>query len=171
MVLDLKQLFAGNEGAKKLDAEFDLSDLEFSGVFPIKTPVKITGEILSKTEIVSLSAKILVDYSADCDRCSTPTVKHYKISVNKVLVTKLDSGEENDDMLVLPDMKLDLQEFVLTEVVLNIPTKHLCREDCKGICQNCGKNLNEGDCGCTKKAVDPRLSVLQQLLDDAESTN
>ena len=53
MVLDLKQLFAGNEGAKKLDAEFDLSDLEFSGVFPIKTPVKITGEILSKTGIVS----------------------------------------------------------------------------------------------------------------------
>ena len=126
---------------------------------------------MSKTEIVSLSAKIVVEYSADCDRCGNPTVKNYEFQIDKVLVTSLSNEEENDDMLVLPDMRLDLGEFVLTEVVLNIPTKHLCREDCKGICQNCGKNLNEGECGCTKKAVDPRLSILQQLLDDAETTN
>lgn len=168
MVLDLKQLFGTSNGAKTLDAEFDLSDVEFSGVFPIKTPVRITGEILSKTGIVFLRALIEADYSADCDRCGTPSTKHYSIPVNRVLVTELANEEENDEMLVLPEMKLDLYELVLTEVVLNVPSKHLCKEDCKGICQKCGKNLNEGPCECNHKEVDPRLAVLLDLLKDDE---
>ena len=168
MVLDLKQLFSMAIGAKELNAEFDLSDVEFAGVFPIKTPVRITGEVLSKTGIVSLKALIEADYSADCDRCGTPSTKHYSIPVNRVLVTELANEEENDEMLVLPEMKLDLYELVLTEVVLNVPFKHLCKEDCKGICQKCGKNLNEGDCGCNHKEVDPRLAVLLDLLNDDE---
>lgn len=168
MVLDLKQLFSMANGAKELNAEFDLSDVEFSGVFPIKTPVRITGEILSKTGIVSLKALIEADYSADCDRCGTPSTKHYSIPVSRVLVTELANEEENDEMLVLPEMKLDLYELVLTEVVLNIPSKHLCKEDCLGICQKCGKNLNEGPCGCDHKEVDPRLAVLLDLLKDDE---
>ncbi len=168
MVLDLKQLFGSANGAKTLNAEFDLSDIEFSGVFPITTPVRITGEILSKTGIVSLTAQIEADYSADCDRCGMPATKHYSIPVKRVLVTELANGEENDDMLVLPEMKLDLYDLVLTEVVLNIPSKHLCKEDCRGICQNCGKNLNDGKCGCNQKQVDPRLAVLLDLLNDDE---
>lgn len=168
MVLDLRQLFSGEDRSLPLDAEFDLSDIEFSGVFPIKTPVRITGEILSKTGIVSLSAVISVQYEADCDRCGTPTVKHYRFPVEKTLVTELANGEENDEMLVLKDMKLDLYELVLTEVVLAIPTKHLCREDCRGVCATCGKNLNEGDCDCREAVGDPRLAVLKQLLKDGE---
>ena len=171
MVLDLKQLFGNSVGARKLDAEFDLSDLEFSGVFPIKTPVKITGEILSKTGIVSLSAKISLDYEAPCDRCGTPAAWHYDFKVEKTLVTELANAEEIDDILVIPDMKLDLEEFTVTEVVLSLPTKHLCREDCKGVCQSCGKNLNLGDCDCVKEPVNPGLQALRALLDDAESTN
>lgn len=166
MVLDLKQLFSMAIGAKELNAEFDLSDVEFSGVFPIKTPVRITGEVLSKTGIVSLEALIEADYSADCDRCGTPSTKHYSIPVNRVLVTELANEEENDEMLVLPEMKLDLYELVLTEVVLNVPSKHLCKEDCKGICSKCGKNLNEGKCDCPEKEIDPRLKVLADLLNE-----
>jgi len=165
MVLDLKQLFGNLGGAKKLDAEFDFSDLEFSGVFPITAPVKITGEILSKTEIVELKAKIYVEYSADCDRCGEKATKHYCFEVRKTLVTELANGEESDDVIVIPDMRFDLREFTRAEVVLGLPTKHLCREDCKGVCSNCGKNLNEGECSCSKKQIDPRLEALRQLLD------
>ena len=170
MVLDLKQLFGNVGGAKKLDAEFDFSDLEFGGVFPITTPVKITGEILSKTEIVEMKAKIYADYSADCDRCGEPTTKHYCFEVNKTLVTELANAEEDDDVIVMPDMRLDLEDLTRAEVVLNLPIKHLCREECKGICADCGKNLNEGECGCDKTVIDPRLEALRRLL-DAESTN
>ncbi len=165
MVLDLRKLFSEN-GTITLDAEFDFSDIEFSGVFPIITPVKITGEILSKTGIVSLSAEIAVEYTADCDRCGTPATNKHSLKLQKTLVTKLANGNENDSILELPDMKLNLLELVREEVVLCIPSKHLCREDCKGVCQKCGKNLNEGSCNCNTKEIDPRLQILQQLLND-----
>ena len=63
-----------------------------------------------------------------------------------------------------PDL-IDLDELVMSDLLLTLPMKHLCREDCKGLCAQCGKNLNEGDCGCIKKPVDPRLEALRKLLD------
>ena len=58
-------------------------------------------------------------------------------------------GTEFDSVKVLP---------------LDMETKFLCREDCKGLCPTCGKNLNLGPCGC-RKQTDPRFAVLEQLLD------
>ena len=57
-----------------------------------------------------------------------------------------------------------LKELVLSDLLLNLPMKHLCREDCKGLCPGCGVNLNREPCRC-KKQVDPRWAALEQLLD------
>ena len=57
----------------------------------------------------------------------------------------------------------DLDEIVRTVFVLNLDSKLLCKPDCKGLCSRCGKNLNDGPCGCQKE-IDPRLAALKQLL-------
>ena len=72
--------------------------------------------------------------------------------------------QESDTIIEVPGMKLDVDELVYTEVVLSLPTKHLCKDTCKGLCDMCGKNLNEGDCDCVKTEIDPRLSALADLL-------
>jgi len=66
---------------------------------------------------------------------------------------------------VIEDMKFDMDKLCIDEVVLNLPMKHLCAKDCKGICQTCGTNLNRGECDCNKKMVDSRLEILGSLLD------
>ena len=63
-------------------------------------------------------------------------------------------------------MKLDVDGLIYSEVVVNLPMKHLCKDDCEGICPKCGKDLNEGDCGCPAKEIDPRLQALADLLKD-----
>ena len=63
-------------------------------------------------------------------------------------------------------MQLEVDELVYTEVILNLPSKHLCKADCKGLCFKCGKNLNEGDCGCKSDEPDPRFAKLRELLDN-----
>ena len=52
------------------------------------------------------------------------------------------------------------------DIVMGLPTKVLCKDDCRGLCPDCGKDLNLGDCGCQKKEVDPRLAALADLLKD-----
>ena len=54
---------------------------------------------------------------------------------------------------------------VEADLILSLPFKNLCREDCRGLCPICGKNLNEGLCGCRPQTADPRLEILRQLID------
>ena len=79
-------------------------------------------------------------------------------------VTELNDNQ-NDEYMLVPTMRFDLEGLATEDVLLYLPSKFLCREDCKGICPTCGKDLNDGPCGC-KKEIDPRLAALTQLLED-----
>ncbi|HQP29583.1 MAG TPA: DUF177 domain-containing protein, partial [Syntrophales bacterium] len=58
---------------------------------------------------------------------------------------------------------LDLDPIVYEQILLQIPLKILCREDCRGLCPHCGANLNDGPCRCPEEAVDGRFSALKKL--------
>ena len=163
MVVDLKHIFVKDSSSLPLKYALDLSDIDYMGEYPLKKPVEIVGEITNKASLVRLEAEITFEFDASCDRCGTRTAKKHTLKVSKSLATSIE-GEESDTIITVPDMKLDLDELIYTETVTNLPMKHLCDENCKGICQKCGKNLNEGECGCPKKEIDPRLSALADLL-------
>ncbi len=165
MVLDLRSLFVNDNESRPIDCRFDMSDVDFYGETPLKVPVLVSGKAFSRAGIVTLSVMCDCEYSAPCDRCGADTVKHYMVPIERVLVAKLENGE-NDEIILLEDFKLDLEELIFTEVVLAMPRKHLCNEDCLGLCQECGKNLNNGPCGCATKTVDPRLAALSKFFDN-----
>ena len=75
-----------------------------------------------------------------------------------------EESEDNPELFVLEGTEIDLQELLSTCLILDMETKFLCREDCKGLCARCGRNLNLGPCGCGKE-IDPRFAVLKQLLE------
>ncbi len=163
MVIDLKKVFVKDNFTLPLRYALDLSDIEYMGEYPLKKPVEIMGEITNKASLVRLEAEISFEFDASCDRCGTRTAKTHTLKVSKSLATSIE-GEESDTIITVPDMSFDLDEFLYAEVITNLPMKHLCNEGCKGICQKCGKNLNEGECGCSKKEIDPRLQALADLL-------
>lgn len=163
MLLDLKPLFSGSKDSLKVELIKDMSDLEFLGFSPLKKPVKLYGEIKSRAGIVEADIKCEVEYSAPCDRCFKETIKNYSFNILRTIVTHTDN-DDTEEMTVVSDMMLDLDEFCYTEIVMSLPTKHLCKESCKGLCADCGKDLNQGDCGCKKTEIDPRLSALAELL-------
>ena len=76
-----------------------------------------------------------------------------------------DDNDDFDDYIIAENNIVDIDALVEEEIHLFLPAKMLCKEDCKGICPNCGKNLNKEVCSC-KKEVDPRMAALLQLLDD-----
>ena len=74
------------------------------------------------------------------------------------------SDEDNPEVFPLDGNWLDVSDVLETIFILSTEEKSLCKENCAGLCSQCGKNLNDGPCGC-KKEIDPRLAVLGQLLD------
>lgn len=165
MVIDLKRIFVNENSALPIDCSLDLSFVEHCGSFPLKKPVLLNGVISNKAGLVRLTATVSYTYEAPCDRCGAETAKPVTVKVDKSLAVSIE-GEDSDTILLVPDMKLDTDDFLYTEVVVSLPTKHLCKEDCKGICPKCGKNLNQGECGCPTKEIDPRLQALADLLNN-----
>ena len=165
MIIDLKRVFVNEDSSLPIEYLPDMSTVDFSGVYPLKEPVRITGIVSGKASLVELNAEIIYKYEAPCDRCGVYTAKRHTLKINKPLAPSIE-GEDSDSIIIVPDMKLDLDELVYSEVIMSLPMKHLCREDCKGLCPKCGKNLNVGACGCPEKEIDPRLSALAELLDN-----
>ncbi|MGI5856558.1 MAG: YceD family protein [Candidatus Merdivicinus sp.] len=163
MKLNLRQLFDIVGERKDFRCSFDFSGEELYGGFPFQTPVDCSGEIENRAGVVRLVFCVKFVLSLACDRCLKPFQQEKTLNFEHILVQKLNSA--NDDYLVCADGVLDLEELVRTDVLLELPTKVLCSEDCRGLCSQCGKNLNEGSCTCEKKQIDPRLAVLSQLLD------
>ncbi len=164
MLLQLQALFAGEVSRLPIDTECDLSQLELFGSCPFRRPVKVQGEVVSSAGIVTLRADITAWYEGSCDRCTAPLSREDKLHVEHTLVTSV-SNEENDDLVVIENFRLPLDDLVETDVLLALPSKNLCRPDCRGLCLYCGQNLNEGLCGCRPAAVDPRLEALRQLIE------
>lgn len=162
--IELEPVF-NNEGfSQSVDFTLDMSDCNFNGGFPFESGVRIVGEVKNSTDIVSLVAKAEFTLNLTCDRCAADFSRAFSIPVEHVLVTEL-NDDDNDEFIVVDSFHYDLEPLVRGDVVLALPMKVLCREDCVGICHRCGKDLNDGPCDCGRD-YDPRWDALQQLLED-----
>lgn len=163
MLLNLSGVFAGSESLP-FEYEIDLSDLEFSGCSSLKKPVKIKGAAKNRAGVVFIELTAEYTISAPCDRCAADIERKESLPLTYVVVQETE-GEDTEDFVVAEDQKVDLDPLVRDDIVIRYPSKLLCSPDCKGLCPNCGKNLNEGDCDCANEQTDPRLDALKAFFD------
>lgn len=164
MLLELKNVFL-NEGEQlTLSEKLDLSSEDFYGIHPFSSPVEVKVFAKNQAGAIILQAEVAFDFSHPCDRCAEEFTKRYTYSFEHKLVTSL-HDDSSEEYILVEDYQLDLDELLRTDILLELPTKFLCRPDCKGICPQCGINRNQHTCSCVMHQVDPRLEVLKQLID------
>lgn len=164
MVIELEYIF-NNEGAA-LDFNFyiDLSAFSISGNKLFPKPFQVEGKAFNKTKIVRMKATAVSVMRTQCDRCAGDIEERIEVPVEHILVASL-NDENNDDFILVDSFSLELDPLITEDIFLALPSRILCKNDCKGLCPYCGKNLNKGQCSC-QKPVDPRLEALKQLLDN-----
>ena len=164
MLLGLNQIIDRPGESVSFSTTVDLSDLRYGNSYPVTEPVKAEGTVRNTAGVLMMKGSITTCIHAVCDRCASPFDREIFFPIDVVLVTEF-ADEENEDEWVFPleGDSADLDDIVRTVFVLNLDSKLLCKEDCKGICCRCGKNLNDGPCNCQKE-LDPRFAALQQLL-------
>lgn len=109
-----------------------------------------------------ISAAMSMTLKMTCDRCLMPV----NVSLNLQPEIEVDYEHPEDGLDELPYVKgymLDLDGFIMDETYVSLPMKVLCREDCKGLCMKCGKNLNKGECGCDTFVPDPRMARILEI--------
>ena len=165
MLLGLSKIIDSPGSSVAFSTSVDLSDLRYGVSYPVSEPVLAQGTVRNTAGVLLMKGSITTTIHGVCDRCAEDFHRKIDFPIDVVLVTEL-SNEENEDEWVFPleGDSADLDDIVRTVFVLNLDSKLLCKDDCKGLCHRCGKNLNDGPCGCQKE-LDPRFAALRQLLE------
>ena len=160
---------ADSEGKKiQITSELELKKISFQlGEFPIlqKSPVELTI-INTGDRVLELEGQGNVTIGIPCDRC----LEEVSVEIPYSIERKLDMKQSDSDRVknldendYLTGMDLDVDRLVYLKVLMSWPLKVLCKDDCKGICSQCGKNLNKGPCGCTEEPKDPRMAAISDI--------
>lgn len=117
---------------------------------------------LSRTkEGILVQAELKAGIDDECYRCLTPVEREVRVQMEELYAYHSYNAEFRID----DDAILDLGPLLRAEVLIETSKRTLCAEDCKGMCANCGANLNHGPCECELDEIDPRLAALKKLLD------
>ncbi|MCR5553315.1 MAG: DUF177 domain-containing protein [bacterium] len=146
-ILDLTNLLARVKPSEKASFEFSFDEnSEFAA------PYKFVGAGLANLEArldgdqIKLVGEIRVPMEFVCSKCGVSFEENLFVEVNEILTSEFDQ-----EHFVISANKVDLDDIVNQLVIVNIPSRVLCKDNCLGVCSNCGKNLNEGACDCKIK--------------------
>lgn len=165
MRLNLKDIVHTPGAVLPFAFQMDASQLDFHGERPFAQPVRVEGRVRNTADALVLEGEAVATLGVHCDRCWSLYEEEKRFPLEAVLAAE--AASEDSDIVLLDGGEVDLGELVREELILNMDTKHLCSENCKGLCPGCGVNLNHEACRCGPQ-VDPRLASLAKLLEDKD---
>ena len=153
-----------------VDVELDSREIDLSDAgAELGGELQLRGRVLNTGDEMVLAGKLRAVFNLICSRCLKDFVQPLEFDVSATYIqtseTRVRAEPDFDEeaRITFADDELDLLSGIREDLVLNIPVKPLCKEDCRGLCAQCGTDLNEGQCGCRKESVDPRLAALRDI--------
>jgi uncharacterized protein len=169
MLLDLTRY---RQPVSQFGRTFQPSEVEQEGdAYRVVAPVRVDLEIHKDKDRFRLTGTAQTELELTCGRCLEPfrLPLESQIDVRYLPASELatederEVAEEDLDTSYYRDDQIDLNELLREQFYLALPMKPLCRDDCAGLCSQCGTNLNTGTCQCTSQWEDPRLAPLREL--------
>lgn len=177
MKLDLSKYVSEGQGRRNYGEDYQVKRVEQQYTVEPELEVFKTNygeyEIIHKKPIVltitrtgnnklHIGGSVHMVLGIPCDRC----LEVVKSPIDFELSVDLDfndTEEAVEDQSFLDGHIIDIDEMLYPEIFINLPSKVLCRDDCMGICRVCGKNLNQGECGCDTFVADPRMAAISDI--------
>ena len=170
MRIELENLEGGKGDFAHLYQPEDLNPVDER--ITLSGPATVSGKVRQAGNEVFVDGHVETRAQVECDRCLQPV----EIPVNTDFALEYVTGSEYEaaravelteaemSIAVFDGEVIDIDEIVKEQVVLTVPTRMLCREDCKGICPECGADRNSGECSCSTNEIDPRWAALKKLI-------
>ena len=168
MLINLSDVLSDQHKTVEETVRLEMEEIRLqSGTYPIisKEPVHVKVEPIRGKELL-ITAETRLSVIIPCDRCLEDVKREFELNCVKhvdVGLSDAELTEELDESNFIDGYHLDVDKLLFHEILSSWPTKVLCREDCKGLCNVCGQNLNTGSCNCEDTGLDPRMSVVRDL--------
>ena len=155
MIIEMGYLFNRKGATLPVELVEKIDDVkDYPDVVEFVEPVRIEGTLKNETAVLM-----------DCSCCLTPVRKELCFEIKERFAH---TGRDDEETETFTGDQIDLADFVKRGIIGELPMRVECREDCKGLCPICGKDLNDGDCGCDRTIRDPRFESLRALFNDDE---
>lgn len=162
MKIDVVDLISKKASKKKVHLVSNIENFYDDGEYiEFLKPVTLDGELTIAENVIRLEGKVTTELGLTCSRCLTSFNYNIDIQIHENFSN--DPENKDDELIFIESDITDITEIIKNNIVLSLPIKKLCKDDCKGLCQVCGTNLNESSCNCSDDSVDPRLAKLKDL--------
>lgn len=168
MLLNLSDVLGEQHKTIMEEIPVEMSEFQYETfIYPIlsKDPLTLKIEHVKNKELL-ITGKGKLVLEIPCDRCLEPVKTELALDFSKDVDLDVPDGEQPealDETNYIDGYELDVEQLLRNEVLIGWPTKILCSDDCKGICNICGQNLNQGACDCEDTGLDPRMSVIRDI--------
>jgi uncharacterized protein len=127
-------------------------------------PIILKGSFSMVEDIINLNAQLTTEFIIACSRC----LEKFNYPIDIEIKEQFSRNKENEDadVILIESDKLDITDIIENNICLALPFTRLCKEDCKGLCQHCGTDLNNSTCSCNDLNVDLRLAKLKDLFSE-----
>jgi len=127
-------------------------------------PIILKGSFSLVEDIIILNGRLTTEFTIACSRC----LENFNYPIDIEVKEQFSRNKENEDadVILIESDKLDITDIIENNIYLALPFARLCKEDCKGLCQQCGTDLNNSTCGCDNLDVDLRLAKLKELFSE-----
>jgi uncharacterized protein len=162
MPIDVSRIVKYDGATQNVDYTGMIEDPE--GVFSevaFDSPVTFKGAVVNNMGILKLDGVIETIYHTKCGRCLADMDVAEKLQVSELIYRT--PPEDEPDAYTYSEQELDIDRIMKDNLILDLPLRQICSKDCKGLCGECGTNLNEGPCDCSRKKIDPRLEALKKF--------
>jgi len=170
MQLDLTRF---HQGLNHFSRVFQPGEVGQDGeAYRVIEPVQVDVQIQKDKERFRLAGTVRTRLELSCSRCLEPftlpidsafDLQYLPMEADEGHADDREVGDEDLDASVYRDDQIDLNELLREQIYLALPMKPLCRDDCAGLCPQCGTNRNTGTCACAPQWEDPRLAPLKRL--------
>ncbi len=171
MLIDLTEVIKNENGKLTLDEAFDMPEVSFMGEeFEFSEPFRANGVIFNNSKALELDMTVSGRAKVHCARCNAPMETVISFPVRETLMRETDENPEDDEIILYQGTEIELDDIIVSNFLMSVPVKYLCKSDCKGLCPECGINLNEYTCDCGKDAMDPRWEKLAEIMKNMNDT-
>ncbi len=167
MLINLTDVFTSEGKVKKVNQTLAIDSVSYMGVsYPVicKSDVSLTFTNLEAGRVL-LEGMMNLKLDMPCDRCLQSVEMPVDVSFAHEIAAPNEENvqSEEEEQCFMSGYELDVDALMNNEILINMPVKVLCRDNCKGICMVCGHNLNEGECGCDTFVPDPRMAAIKDI--------
>ncbi|MGL5149990.1 MAG: YceD family protein [Clostridium sp.] len=167
MIIQFSEIISRRERKKEISFNYNMEPFNYDGdVIRPKSQVEVKGELISNEEVVVLELNIKTKLELACSRCLGTFIYPIDVDIEERFTNNVEL--QNDEILFVNGDGINITEVVESSIISTLPIKRLCNDDCKGLCQSCGKNLNTHKCTCINDDIDVRLAGLKELLQNKE---